>query len=259
MKKSLFLAIGLFSVTAFAQTGKVGINTEKPEATLSVKSKPKSEPYQKSFEAEDSNGKKLFTVMDNGKVGIGVDAPTTQLHIVSPLERGGFRLKDGSEAEGRVLTTDAYGNAKWISPLSFPRTSYYNKQRASTSGDFDFSVPSITSIPGIGTYKATLSGYYQVIFHSFFKLKSETGMASYYFAVQKEPRGGSPKTVLSNDEVYAYTQQNSWINTHYSTVVQLNANDVISFGITPRDGVVLTLQAGHLGQRNMVEVIYLGE
>lgn len=116
MKKIFISALLLSGAIVFAQTGKVGINTERPEATLSVKSKPKSEPYQKSFEAEDSNGKKLFTIMDNGKVGIGIDAPTTQLHIVSSLVNGGFRLKDGSEKSGRVLTSDDYGNASWAMP-----------------------------------------------------------------------------------------------------------------------------------------------
>lgn len=40
MKKVLFFAMGLFYTTTFAQTGKVGINTEKPRATLDIVGKP---------------------------------------------------------------------------------------------------------------------------------------------------------------------------------------------------------------------------
>ncbi len=49
------------------------------------------------------------------KVGIGTTAPTTKLHIAA--EDGaytGFRLVDGNEATGRVLTSDADGNATWV-------------------------------------------------------------------------------------------------------------------------------------------------
>lgn len=40
MKRTLFFVMGLFSITTFAQTGRVGINTEKPRATLDIVSKP---------------------------------------------------------------------------------------------------------------------------------------------------------------------------------------------------------------------------
>jgi|GEM_PF-3142991 len=49
------------------------------------------------------------------RVGIGTTAPTNKLHIVA--EDGaytGFRLEDGNQATGRVLTSDADGNATWV-------------------------------------------------------------------------------------------------------------------------------------------------
>ena len=44
----------------------------------------------------------------NGNVGIGTNAPTTKLHVA-----GSFRLVDGTQAAGRVLTSDANGVATW--------------------------------------------------------------------------------------------------------------------------------------------------
>ena len=48
-----------------------------------------------------------------GNVGIGESYPTAKLHVV-----GKFRLVDGTQASGNVLTSDASGNATW-SPTAF--------------------------------------------------------------------------------------------------------------------------------------------
>ena len=44
----------------------------------------------------------------NGNVGIGTASPTTKLHVA-----GSFRLVDGSQSNGKVLTSDANGVATW--------------------------------------------------------------------------------------------------------------------------------------------------
>ncbi|MBK8500000.1 MAG: tail fiber domain-containing protein [Flavobacteriales bacterium] len=43
-----------------------------------------------------------------GKVGIGTTAPDTTLHVV-----GKIKYQDGTQADKRILTSDAYGNASW--------------------------------------------------------------------------------------------------------------------------------------------------
>jgi hypothetical protein len=43
-----------------------------------------------------------------GNVGIGTNAPSTNLHVV-----GSIRMVDGNQASGRVLTSDANGVASW--------------------------------------------------------------------------------------------------------------------------------------------------
>ena len=44
----------------------------------------------------------------NGNVGIGTAAPTSKLHVA-----GSFRLENGTQAAGRLLTSDANGVATW--------------------------------------------------------------------------------------------------------------------------------------------------
>jgi len=46
-----------------------------------------------------------------GNVGIGTTSPTAKLHV-----NGTFRYTDGTEGAGKVLTSDAAGNASWQTP-----------------------------------------------------------------------------------------------------------------------------------------------
>lgn len=48
------------------------------------------------------------TLYAPGSLGIGVSSPTAELHV-----NGNFRLVDGTESNGYVLTSDANGNASW--------------------------------------------------------------------------------------------------------------------------------------------------
>lgn len=75
MKKSLFLAMSLCSVIAFAQdySGRVGINTEEPTATLNVKSKIGTTKETKNFELSNADGKILLSTFDDGNIGIGTN------------------------------------------------------------------------------------------------------------------------------------------------------------------------------------------
>jgi hypothetical protein len=52
-----------------------------------------------------------LTVLSGGNVGIGTEDPTTKLHIngTSPS----LRLVDGTQAAGKILVSDANGNATW--------------------------------------------------------------------------------------------------------------------------------------------------
>ncbi|WP_449388898.1 hypothetical protein [Chryseobacterium lineare] len=53
-----------------------------------------------------------FVVKDNGEIGIGTSTPTTKLEINSSTS-GAIKIVDGTQAIGRVLTSDANGLATW--------------------------------------------------------------------------------------------------------------------------------------------------
>jgi hypothetical protein len=56
----------------------------------------------------NGNPDNLILQNDGGNVGIGVASPTAKLHV-----NGTFKVTDGTQAAGKVLTSDASGNASW--------------------------------------------------------------------------------------------------------------------------------------------------
>jgi hypothetical protein len=52
-------------------------------------------------------------LLSSSSVGIGTSNPTKTLSIYSGTVGGGFNLADGSQSAGKVLTSDASGNASW--------------------------------------------------------------------------------------------------------------------------------------------------
>jgi hypothetical protein len=88
-------------------------NNNKPIASIIVTTPTGSEPV--------------------GNVGIGTNAPTTRLHV-----NGGFRLENGTQAAGRILTSDAAGNASWqiAPPDGWSLTGNSTAPSTTTTGPF---------------------------------------------------------------------------------------------------------------------------
>ncbi|CAA7196529.1 hypothetical protein [Chryseobacterium potabilaquae] len=86
MGKYLIILLLTSNVT-FCQ---VGINSENPSATLDIVSKGNTNST-KALEINNSSNSEIVTILDNGNMGIGINAPTTKVHIVgdginSPLQ-----------------------------------------------------------------------------------------------------------------------------------------------------------------------------
>jgi hypothetical protein len=64
-------------------------------------------------------GNPLISAQNNGRIGINVVSPTTNLHVVG-TQPGAIRLEDTTQAAGYVLTSDANGVGRWAPPANGP-------------------------------------------------------------------------------------------------------------------------------------------
>ncbi|MBF0575585.1 hypothetical protein [Dysgonomonas sp. GY617] len=105
MKKIIFLLTGVLSIgLTHAQ---VGINTMNPLGVFHVDTKGNTGGTL-SAPSDDSDD---VIVTNDGKVGIGTAAPTEKLDV-----RGKIRIADGTQANDRILRSDASGNTYWGLP-----------------------------------------------------------------------------------------------------------------------------------------------
>jgi len=60
-----------------------------------------------------TNWNNPLTLLNNGNVGVGNPVPDETLDVLGTIKATGFRLVDGNQASGRILKSDAAGNANW--------------------------------------------------------------------------------------------------------------------------------------------------
>lgn len=114
MKHSFFLLALLatwFASSALAQTERVGINTRTPVSTLDVHATNSSTPLQYW---RDNYSNILVSILSSGNVGIGTSTPTTKLEVRSNTQ-GAVKIADGTQGDGKILTSDANGVGTWQS------------------------------------------------------------------------------------------------------------------------------------------------
>lgn len=101
--RQMFIILGvLVAGYASAQTGRVGINTDTPSATLNVKSKSAT-ATDKNLELENATGSKIVTVLNSGRMGIGTETPENKLHIMSDAGNGhGVKITGHTNIGGYV-------------------------------------------------------------------------------------------------------------------------------------------------------------
>ncbi len=70
-------------------------------------------------------------MISNGDIGIKTGSPTADLHV-----NGTFRLVDGTEGVGKVLTSDASGNASWQTGVTATQEAWNNVTFQNGWGNF---------------------------------------------------------------------------------------------------------------------------
>lgn len=106
MKKILLLAGNLLFVCLV--NAQVGINTSNPLGTFHIDGAKDNAATPTAAQAAND-----FIVTSSGNVGAGTINPTTKLHVNSSTSPA-FRLVDGTQGAGKVLSSDANGNATWV-------------------------------------------------------------------------------------------------------------------------------------------------
>ncbi len=187
--------------------------------------RPNDDAWQIWEKGSHSTWTQLFTVLNNGNIGINTAIPTEKLEV-----QGSVKIVDGTQGLGKVLTSDVNGRATWETPLSSwfgvldngsvpAQTTFSNYLVNFTSG---YKIPvtsggvvnttnnSIT-VPKTGVYRISISGW------------SMGNSSPYlrYFEIRKNgisianPHFGNPSSGWGN---YA----------SFTLLANLNANDVIT-------------------------------
>ncbi len=187
--------------------------------------RPNDDAWQIWEKGSHSTWTQLFTVLNNGNIGINTAIPTEKLEV-----QGSVKIVDGTQGLGKVLTSDVNGRATWETPLSSwfgvldngsvpAQTTFSNYLVNFTSG---YKIPvtsggvvnttnnSIT-VPRTGVYRISISGW------------SMGNSSPYlrYFEIRKNgisianPHFGNPSSGWGN---YA----------SFTLLANLNANDVIT-------------------------------
>ena len=150
-RKHLFLIIAI--VFCGALNAQVGINTENPQGMFHIDGQGNTNG--------NTNISDDVVVTATGNVGVGTNTPATKVDIRTSTVNTGFRLQDGSQGTGMVLTSDANGNGKWaapgfseftrVQPASLP-FSYTGVTILKNSNGTPYAI----QLPSTGTYSLTL-------------------------------------------------------------------------------------------------------
>lgn len=188
------------------------------------------------------NGTGNFIKTGTGNVGIGAASPTQDLHV-----NGTLRLESPLQALGRVLMSDANGNATWRDNVGLQESYFINMTTNATK-----SLPANTdnTLPGITAYTCQKSGYYLLRFYGYLAVVgSGNGNRSIYF--NTKVNGVSVKT----EETYQYSQAGSYFVISYPVIVPASAGDIITTSIF--SGFAFNLDATGASRTNL-SIIYLG-
>jgi hypothetical protein len=146
MEKKLILFITVVcSLPVFSQ---VGVNTQYPSATLDIVSKGNTNTT-KALEVNNSSQIEVFTILDNGNVGVGISNPSAQLHTTGTVK---MENRGTNVINTKVMTTDATGNVTTrATPTLLPAAII-----GGNAADAVSNVQNITSINNVPGYTSGL-------------------------------------------------------------------------------------------------------
>jgi len=104
----------------------------------------------------------LFTIINNGNVGIGTTNPGAKLEVA-----GQIKITGGSPGAGKVLTSDASGLATWAA-ASVGTLSCVNRSSATAYGSCDnlcaaYSEKCVSAIQAGSAYSCTSTQYKETL------------------------------------------------------------------------------------------------
>lgn len=208
----LFLAI-LGNMTLNAQ---IGVNTGNPQATFHVDGSKDNNSAGVPSATQETND---FTINSLGNVGIGTISPSVKLDIKSGTS-GAIKITDGTQGEGKVLTSDEFGIATWsFTPIKYASISSYipvimtNKANTWVTSGMSLTVPE--------------TGLYYLNFNARAWLSPYS--AGQYWKSQLRVNGSTViGTVFGMHASSPAEGNNADTTSSFSSVVPLNKNDVLS-------------------------------
>lgn len=95
-------------------------------------------------------------ITSTGNIGIGTSSPSTKLHI-SATQSGAFRLQDGTQANGYILTSDSNGVGTWTASTTVAVITTTSSITTNTLDDSGFNQRGRCVIINNGTYSVNIT------------------------------------------------------------------------------------------------------
>ena len=105
------MAIGKFLINKNSSGLAIGVYNDSANTSSLISPGPADRVFQIGIGTNSATRANAMTILFNGKTGIGTLTPDSILHVV-----GGFKLVDGTQGAGKVLTSDASGGTSWQTP-----------------------------------------------------------------------------------------------------------------------------------------------
>lgn len=101
----------------------VGINTGNPQTTFHIDGAKDNSVSGVPTTIQQEND---VVITSEGNVGLGIINPITKLDINNGTTAGAVKIQDGTQGNGKVLTSDANGVATWQAPSAANSFSFNN-------------------------------------------------------------------------------------------------------------------------------------